>query len=234
MNMLLRFISLLAVALLIGCAGTPTEREPASTVAEWPEFPALQADEILYQIDPDASVILIRVDPEGPMARLGHSHIIGGAVVSGRVVTGSNSANARLDLKIDTTLLEVDKPEWRRAEGLEPVLDADAIEGTRSNMRGEQVLDVAQHPEIRIRSTAVRGPDWMPVVTARIRLRDVVREVEVPVAVVRSGQRLQAIGRFELLQSDFGIEPFSAAGGTLRVSDRMQIRFRITARARPE
>ncbi|MEX0915663.1 MAG: YceI family protein, partial [Wenzhouxiangellaceae bacterium] len=73
--------------------------------------------------------------------------------------------------------------------------------------------------------------DWMPVVTARIRLRDVVREVDVPVAVVRSGERLQAIGRFELLQSDFGIEPFSAAGGALRVSDRMQLRFRIAAQA---
>lgn len=219
-------------ALLIGCAATPEPSERGAETVEWPSFEQPQSDESVFRVDSSASEVLIRVDPEGPMARMGHSHVVGGPVLSGMVVTGSEIQDARLDLKIDAAAIEVDRPQWRRAQGLKPELDADAIDGTRDNLRSERVLNVAEYPEISIRSVAVTGPDWIPTVTARIRLRGEIREVTVPVAVTRSGSSLQAIGQFELLQSDFGIEPFSAAGGALRVSDRMQIRFRIVARNR--
>ena len=163
------------------------------------------------------------------MARLGHSHVIGGNPISGVVVLGNGPETARAELTIDASALEVDKPQWRVAEGLEPELDAGTISGTRANMRGERVLDVANHPEISIRSVKVNGPAWLVDVTARIRLRGEVREIVVPVAVERTERRLTASGALDLLQSDFGIEPFSAAGGALRVSDRMRIRFRISA-----
>ncbi len=236
MNMLWHFLRpafpAMAVALLIGCAATPkppAEREPE--VAEWPSFSRPAARETVYRVDTQASEVLIRVDPEGPMARLGHSHVIGGPVISGIVVTGGDNPNARLDLEIDTRSLQVDRPEWRRTLGLKAELNAEAIQGTRNNMRSERVLDVLRYPEIGIRSVAIEGPAWIPQITARIRLRGEVRELSLPVAVVRSGPRIEAIGQFELLQSDFGIQPFSTAGGALRVSDRMRIRFRIVALA---
>jgi len=243
MNMLLRSILsantmgipvLLLAVVLVGCAGTPATKDQVSQAApveDWPAFQDARTGETTYRVDSQASEVLIRVDPEGPMAQLGHSHVVGGPVLSGTIVSGSEIYDARLDLKIDAAALEVDRPEWRRALGLEAELDMDAIEGTRDNMRSERVLDVTRHPEIAIRSVAVAGPDWMPTVTVRIRLRGEVRELAVPVAVIVEGRRLQAIGRLELLQSDFGIEPFSAAGGALRVSDRVRIRFRIVARA---
>jgi polyisoprenoid-binding protein YceI len=145
------------------------------------------------------------------------------------VVLDSEHGNARVDLSVDASALEVDKPEWRAADGLEPELDEAAISGTRANMRGERVLDVTNHPEISIRSLSVDGPTWLPDVTVRIRLRGEVREVVVPIAVERTDRRLIASGAIDLLQSDFGIQPFSTAGGALRISDRMRIRFRIIA-----
>lgn len=163
------------------------------------------------------------------MARLGHSHVIGGNVISGIVVLGSGHETARADIVVDVSSLDVDKPQWRAAEGLKPELDDGTISGTRANMRGERVLDVANHPEISIRSLKVSGPAWLVDVTARIRLRGEVRQIVVPVAVERTERRLTASGAVDLLQSDFGIEPFSTAGGALRVSDRMRIRFRISA-----
>ena len=233
MNMLWRFLRpalpILSCALLVGCAATPGQPERELEVAEWPAFSPPAPAETVYRVDREASEILIRVDPEGPMARLGHSHVIGGPVVSGIVVTDGDAADARLDLKIDAAALEVDRPEWRRAQGLEPELDAAAIRGTRDNMRSERVLDADRYPEIGIRSVAIGGPDWIPLITVRIRLRGSVRELPVPVAVVRSEQRIEAIGHFELLQSEFGIQPFSTAGGALRVSDRMRVQFRIVA-----
>ena len=113
----------------------------------WPDFaPQAGPAEATYRVDPESSQLRIRVDPEGPMARLGHSHIVGGNVVRGVVVLGNRHDDARLNLELDASSLDVDRPEWRAAEGLEPELDPEAISGTRSNMRGERVLDVAGHP----------------------------------------------------------------------------------------
>lgn len=229
MKKLFQFLSITALALLVGCAGTP-KRSDDSVPAPWPEFAPPGANETVYRIDHDSSELRIRVDPEGPIARLGHSHVIGGLVISGTVVTAQTINETRLDLRIDAAALEVDRPEWRAAEGLEPELDESTISGTLANMQGDAVLAVRRHPEISIRSIAVDGPVWLPDLTVRIRLRGVVREVVVPVAVTHDSSGLSATGAFDLLQSDFGIEPFSTAAGALRVSDRMQIRFRIVAR----
>jgi len=238
MNVLWHFLRpalpMLSAAVLIGCAAAPGPPERGPEAAAWPSFSGPRAGETAFRVEPEASQVLIRVDPAGPMARLGHSHVIGGPVISGTIVTGSDGAGSRFDLSIDAAALEVDRPEWRRAQGLKPELDAGAIRGTLDNMRSASVLDVAQHPEIEIRSVAFRGPDWNPMVALRIRLRGQVRALEVPVAVVRSRRRIEAIGHFELRQTDFGIQPFSTAGGALQVADSMRIRFRIVASNAPQ
>ncbi|HKL51016.1 MAG TPA: YceI family protein [Wenzhouxiangellaceae bacterium] len=218
---------------MVGCAAAPQRNLEESASVAWPTFAAPQAGEDVYRIDPEASQLRIRVDPEGPMARLGHSHVIGGSVFGGIVALGEGHQSARLDLRVDVSALQVDKPQWRADAGLETELDDAAISGTRNNMLGARVLDAQRYPEISIRSTGIEGPAWLPDVTVRIRLRGQVREIVVPVAVERTGTRLTASGAMDLLQSDFGIEPFSAAGGTLRVSDRMRIRFRIIAEKIP-
>ena len=221
-----------AFALLAGCSGAPERPVAVSQSVPWPEFAPPKPGDRVYRIDTDSSELRIRVDPEGPMARFGHSHIIGGNVISGSVVLGDAQHAARLDLRIDTSSLDVDRPQWRADAGLDAALDPDAISGTRSNMRSDRVLDSVNHPAISIRSVGVEGPTWLSDVTVRIRIRGNVSEVTVPVAVEFDERRLTASGATDLLQSDFGIEPFSAAGGALRVSDRMQIRFRIVAEER--
>lgn len=242
MNMLLQFPrhsfrkvgAVAATALLFGCAAAPERSADESASVPWPPFAAATPDETVYRVDRKTSELRIRVEPEGPMARLGHSHVIGGNVIDGTVVLGDGQESARIDLRIDASSLDVDKPRWRTAEGLEADLDQGAVSGTRANMRGERVLDIANYPEISIRSAGIEGPAWLPDITVRIRLRGAVREVGVPVTIERTERRLIASGSLDLLQSDFGIEPFSTAGGALRVSDRMRIRFRIVAEKVPE
>jgi len=224
----------LAAGGLFGCATAPApapdtapSADPAS--ADWPAFAQPAANETVYRVDESASALLARVDPSGPMARLGHSHVVGGAVLSGRIVTGAAAPRAEVHVRVRD--LAVDRPAWRRAHGLKAELDASAIEGTRRNLLGPRVMDAESHPRIDVRSVAVSGPAWLPEVELAIRWRGRVRQFGVPVAIRLDGERIEAVGRFDLRHSDFGLDPFSAAGGALRVSDRIQIRFRIVATA---
>jgi hypothetical protein len=227
MNSVLRVAAAAAVSVLAGCAAPSQRAAETAPAADWPAFAEPSSAETVYRIDESASLLLARVDPAGAMARLGHSHVVGGPVLSGRLVAGPDGPRA--DLRIDTGAFDVDRPAWRRAHGLKPELDASAVEGTRDNLLGPDVLDADNHPTIDVRSTAAAGPDWLPEITLRVRWRDRVREYAAPVAIDRDDDRVTLRGLLDLHHSDFGFQPFSAAGGALSVSDRIRVRFRIVA-----
>ena len=47
-----------------------------------------------------------------------------------------------------------------------------------------------------------------------------------------AGAKLTASGEFDVLQTQFGIKPFSVALGALEVQDRLHIEFTIVAEKR--
>jgi len=183
----------------------------------------------VYEVRSDDSELRIVVYPDGPLARFGHAHVIGGATVRGRVILAETLEESALRLDIDARTLEVDRPSWREAEGLDPDMSPDAIAGTRENMRSNALLDVDRHPLITVESIGLSGPGWQPDIEAKITLRGQTRELTVPIALSVDDERMTATGRLVLRQSDFGIAPFSAAGGSLRVADEVMVRFRIVA-----
>lgn len=220
------------ILVLIGCQAQPrppadggNTREASGAAFQWP------ADGREFLIDEAASELRIVVYPDGALARLGHAHVIGGPVVSGRIVLAELWEDSALRLTIDLRDLEVDRPAWRRDEGFERDPSDAAIAGTRENLRSEAVLDVANHPSIEVESLGLAGPRWQPDIDLRIRLRGVARELTVPLALTLSNERILAIGKLSLRQSEFGLEPFSVAGGQLAVADRIDMRFRIVATA---
>jgi hypothetical protein len=54
----------------------------------------------------------------------------------------------------------------------------------------------------------------------------------VPLSIDMQGTALVARGSFRILQSDFGITPFSVAGGAIQVADPVEVAFEIRATAR--
>jgi len=221
---------LLFALLLIACQAEPrpnletsATRGLSDATVEWP-VGARQ-----FVVDKASSELRIVVHPDGPLARLGHSHVIGGPVISGRVALVEPWQDSALRLTIDVKGLEVDRLEWRRDEGFERDPSESAIEGTRENLLSSAVLDGASHPVIEIESLGLRGPRWQPDIDLRIRLRGQTRELTVPVALTMADDRLVAIGQLSLRQSDFGMTPFSVAGGQLAVADQILVRFRIVA-----
>jgi polyisoprenoid-binding protein YceI len=72
--------------------------------------------------------------------------------------------------------------------------------------------------------------DGQPV-PARIGLHGVTQEQQLTMTVTQSNADAITIsGSFEILQTDFGIEPFSVFNGLLKVQDRLEISYQLVAR----
>jgi polyisoprenoid-binding protein YceI len=73
------------------------------------------------------------------------------------------------------------------------------------------------------------GQYWVAL-SGELSLHGVTRSQPVAARVTLSGDTLRAAGEFSLLQSDYEIEPVSAAGGTVKLKDELKLSFDITAR----
>lgn len=188
-----------------------------------------------YSIDTQASEIRLLVYRDGPMARVGHNHVMTGSV-RGELNVSDTAAASGFRIEIPVESLEVDAPVPRGEEGAEFAVSVSepARKGTRDNLLGAEVLDAARYPLIVIESAALLGPRWNPEVAARITVRGKTSELKFPVAVFEQPGLLTVIAAFRVLQSDLGIKPFSILGGAVTVRDAIYIRVRLVARPAAE
>lgn len=185
-----------------------------------------------YAIAPELSEIHFLVYRAGPLAALGHNHVVQARQMQGGIWVTPTAADAGMDLDIPLSGLQVDDATARAAEGdaFVTMLDAEAIAGTTRNMLGEKVLDAIRHPRLRIHSVAVTGPAHQPDVTVRITLHGREQTLTVPVRLSMTALGLQARAEFEVRQSDYGITPMSVLGGALQVADTVTVKLLLTAR----
>ncbi|MEZ5500889.1 MAG: YceI family protein [Steroidobacteraceae bacterium] len=219
-----------AAALLLACA--PRNRAPEIPPRGVP--PPQQPIADRWQIDSSQSLLTVRVHRAGPMASIGHNHVIALRDPAGWIERPDRPAATRLLLRLALASFSVDEPQLRAQAGDEfsAVVPDDARQGTKNNMLGEKLLDVKAYPEILVRSTAVRRAatgyraDLMvDLKGGEYPLRDL------PVDVTIDGPLLRASGAVTLRHGDLGLVPFSVMFGALRVADEMQIDYLIVARA---
>jgi len=114
----------------------------------------------------------------------------------------------------------------RHMKVLDPQLSPDQRRQVEERMLGPEVLDSAHYPRIVFESTNiehVRQDQF--VVGGRLSLRGVTRPVS---AMVRKEVE-RYVGMCTLKQRDFGINPISIAGGTVKVKDELKIEFDVRA-----
>jgi len=227
------------VSLLAGCAtrepapvpGPPAQERVATTGAGADTIPAAAR---VFDIDPQRSVVSIRVYRSGPMAKLGHNHVITSAEEPGFAWRGPTPADSGFELRIPVSTLVVDDPAARAAAGpgFEGPVPESAREGTRKNLLRAEVLDAAQFPDVSVRANGLGGTWQAPIAQADVTVRGVTRRVEVPLDLADAGGTLTARGTFGLRQTEFGMVPFSVAGGAIQVADEIVLGFEIVATAR--
>ena len=221
------------VALLIaGLAACQSQVVRPTTPAVAPADTVASAGAVRYEVDGAASRVHVLVYRGGAMARLGHNHVVSSRSLSGVLYLHEDIARSRIVLNLPVPSLIVDDPQSRLLEGPDfaAAVPEDAREGTRLNLQRPQVLDGERYPVIALESAAVSGSREHPTLLVRVTLKGVTRDVTVPATVREQGDRLVAEGEFAILQSDFGIAPFSVALGALQVQDRLRVTFSIACR----
>lgn len=188
----------------------------------------------VVQLKPDASRIRIYVFRGGRAGHLGHNHVLSAPQFDGfAYLPEAGLSGARLDLVFRLDQLLLDLPAQRAEAGgaFASVPSAAAIEATRANMLGEDNMQAARYPLVRIRTLAVSGE--APRVAARVavELHGQTRELDVPLNLTGWPEVLQVSGAMVLRQSDFGIRPFSVMNGLLAVQDAVRLEFTLVGQA---
>jgi polyisoprenoid-binding protein YceI len=185
--------------------------------------------EAVFRVDPQRSLVVVRVYRAGALARFGHDHVVASRAVQGYVLLAGTADARRADVYAPLATLSVDEPALRAQAGFDTQPSQQDIEGTRRNML-QKVLDAAQHPFVSLHLASVTGEAPELMASAAITLHERTYTTPVTIALdTPSPTQLYARGRFSVKQTDFGIEPYALLGGALRVEDRMDIEFEIAA-----
>lgn len=161
----------------------------------------------------------VKTGKSGLLGFAGHDHIIRANAFDGTVqYNPDDPAATTINIRVLTDGLEVLTPP-----------DTAEIRKVTASMRNE-VMHVAEYPEITFVATSVTPAAGGYRVMAELTMHGTTREVPVDVKVEFRGDTLVARAGFEVKQTDFGIKPFRGGpAGTVRVADKVS--FRIEARA---
>jgi polyisoprenoid-binding protein YceI len=180
-------------------------------------------ERVRYRIDSGVSTFTVQAFATGLLSAFGHSPVIAIRDFAGEAgFKAGTLEDASVEVIVKAASLEV--KDDIRAKDRREIEEA---------MRAE-VLDVRNHPEIVFRSlriqAAQRGGRYDLSIDGRLTLRGVTRDFSFPAQAALSGDTLRSWGSFTLRQSDYGIRPVSAAGGTLKLKDELKFTFEIVAR----
>ena len=176
------------------------------------------------EINTSISRIYVHVEKTG----FGHEHGVEALVKSGHLQLGANQ-NAG-EIVFDMTSFNADTDAARRYVGLEASTDAKAREEVNQNMRGPDVLDVNQYPTATFTVTSIQpirarrpnAPQQMRL-DGDFTLHGKTNKITVVANPINANGYTRLVGRFTILQSDYGIKPFSKALGAVGVADRLTI-----------
>ncbi|HEY3127825.1 MAG TPA: YceI family protein [Acidobacteriota bacterium] len=175
----------------------------------------------VYQVT-SGSKVEIHLDTSGFLGFLGDKHLIEAPIQQGRIRYISNDPGKNsVELEFSSASLRVRDPGLEEKKRLE----------VQQTMEGPQVLDVKNHPRILFKSSSVKQGKGAMEITGDLTLRGNTRKVTVLAKVNPSGPRLQATGSSRFRQTEFGIKPVTAGGGTVRVKDEVKLTFQISADA---
>jgi polyisoprenoid-binding protein YceI len=178
-----------------------------------------------FEVDTRASKVYMRVDPDGR----GHAHGIVGNLSSGKVILGAEKQAG--EWVFDTTSFDADTPAARQYVGLTGTMSDSDRRSINQAMLGTAVLDTQRFPKATFSITSAQPLDSQTApepgryrLEGRLHLHGVEQPVRFEVKVEKKGpSTLGMRGQFTILQTNYGIQPYSALLGFVRVRNDLQV-----------
>jgi polyisoprenoid-binding protein YceI len=170
-----------------------------------------------YALGPNDGTLLVMTGREGAAARMGHDLTLLATSWSATVTVDiEHPARSKVRATVESGSLVV-----REARGGAVGLRESQREEIERIMRS-QVLRSERHPAISFRSTSVEGDGKRALVTGNLTIRRRTRAVVLELRVAPTASpRIRA--RASIIQTEFGIKPYSALLGALRVTDVVEV-----------
>jgi len=207
-------------------AAQPTERRH--------DLDSTQVDAVVtYIIDTTASELHVLVQRAGTLARLGHNHIISAGHIEGTVTLRPEKSESVIQLTLPLREFVIDDPNLRKAEGegFTSIPSQKDIDGTRRNMVGPKLLDVANFPVVHVSGRGLLvDENGIATLEMTIQVKNTSTLRRVPLDLTIRRDLITATGAIELSHEELGLKPFRVMFGALQVASLMKVRFRVTAR----
>ena len=175
-------------------------------------------------VDVANSRAYIRVGATG----LGHEHGVEGMLAAGHV--DLNAAQNAGRLVFDMRSFRAETPTARKYVGLTGDSDDSTRKQVTDNMLGAEVLDVAKFPQavfdIQSATRYAAAPAGSPPVyllDGQFTLHGTTKRLRMLVQADEANGMIHLRGQFPLLQSTFGITPFTKLLGTVGVADQLLV-----------
>jgi polyisoprenoid-binding protein YceI len=183
-----------------------------------------------YPIDSKASELRLLVYRAGPLANLGHNHVMVNRAVTGLVQIGADVSASSFSLHVPADSFVIDDAQARREEGSDFPGDIpeDAKAGTRRNMLSSAVLNAGEYAEITVKSLSLTGTLDALNADLEISAAGHTSQISVPFTLQGDAHHVIAAGSMELRQTTLGLSPYSLMHGALQVQDVMQLKFKFT------
>jgi hypothetical protein len=220
-------IAIPVLLLTLAACATPRPRP------EVPQPPATNLQSLpapgQYPIDSKGSELRLLVYRSGPLANLGHNHVMVNRAVTGHVQIGADVPASSFSLSLPAEGFEIDAAQARREEGddFSGDIPEDAKAGTRRNMLGSAVLNADEYPVIELKSVSLTGTLQALNAELEISAAGHTSRISVPVILQGDAHQLIAAGSMELRQTALGLSPYSLLHGALQVQDAMQLKFKF-------
>jgi polyisoprenoid-binding protein YceI len=174
-----------------------------------------------------ASTLIVQTWKDGAAARLAHDHAIIATAFSGELHHDPAApSQSRIVVEVDARRLVVDDDRARQRVGLEPGVPQKDRDAVTASMMGPEQLDVQRYPRIRFESTKVAPQsDGTLLVEGRFTLHGQTLTVE----VLADGS-VRGRGTLALRVSDYGIAPYEAFFGAVKVKDEVKLHLDLIAR----
>jgi polyisoprenoid-binding protein YceI len=170
------------------------------------------------------TTVTVQVEKGGVFSFAGHEHEVVAPATDGQVTLD------RADMTKSAVRLVFDAAAMKVTGKGEP---ADDVPEVQRVMLSDRVLDVQRYPTITFESRAISRASGSALrIDGDLTLHGMTKRISVPVQLQLEADRLTAQGKVEVRQTDFGMRPVTAAGGSVKVKDEVTVTFAITASRR--